>query len=320
MSEYEEWFVKLAEFPELESWVANLRSTAPEWFSAKERGDVQKWEKALELLPPVVETGFKVENGRLKFQSSAEVSQELLMPFHPWRKGPLQIGETFIDTEWRSDWKWERLISQVDLTDKTVLDIGCGNGYYLWRMLEQGAKWALGIDPYIPYVMQFKCMQHFGGATSPAQIFPIGVEHLPRVAPCFDTVFSMGVLYHQKSPLEHLMHGRDLLVKGGELILETIVLPPSFDKVTDCLVPEGRYAKMKNVNFIPSVPMLESWLRKARFREVSVLDLSKTSLEEQRSTDWMTFESLPQFLDEADRDLTTEGYPAPWRVVIKATK
>lgn len=320
MSSYEKWFARLGEIPELSAWVSELRSESASWFSEKDRGDVGKWKDALGELPAVEQGSFTVVNGLLSFPSGHDVSRELLMQFHPWRKGPIQIGQTYIDTEWRSDWKWERLAAQIDLHDKTVLDIGCGNGYYLWRMLEAGARWALGIDPYVPYVMQFECMRHFAGPGVEAEILPLGVEALPRVAPVFDAVFSMGVLYHQKSPLEHLMHCRDLLAKGGELVLETIVLPPEFDQVTDCLVPEGRYAKMKNVNFLPSVSMLESWLRKARFREVQVLDVSKTSLDEQRSTSWMTFESLPEYLDPQDREQTIEGHPAPWRVVIKAQK
>jgi len=317
---YEDWFIRLAEIPELEGWVKQLRLDQGDWFSEKNRGDVWKWKEALKRLPAVSEHGFSVDDGRLCFQSEVPIDQELLMSFHPWRKGPFSIGQTFIDTEWRSDWKWERIAPNLELNGKTVLDIGCGNGYYLWRMLNAGAQWVLGVDPYIPYVMQFECMRHFGGALDRAQILPIGVESLPRVAPCFDVVFSMGVLYHQKSPLEHLVHCRNLIINEGEFILETIVLPESYNKVTDCLVPEGRYAKMKNVNFLPSVPMLVSWLKKVRFKSVEVLDLAQTSLDEQRSSDWMTFESLPDFLDKNDQSLTIEGLPAPWRVVIKATK
>ena len=317
---YDDWFTHLAEIPELSDWVNQLRSAQSSWFSEKERGDVSKWKDALALLPEVAEKGFSVDDGKLLFPCEQSLEHDLLMTFHPWRKGPFSIGDTYINTEWRSDWKWERVAPHLDLSGKTVLDIGCGNGYYLWRMLEAGAKWALGIDPYIPYVMQFECMRHFGGAEDRAQIFPVGVEALPRVAPCFDVVFSMGVLYHQKSPLEHLAHCRNLITKGGEFILETIVLPDSYDKQTDCLVPEGRYAKMKNVNFIPSVKMLEGWLRKVRFNSVEVLDFAKTSLQEQRSTDWMTFESLPDYLNPTNEDSTIEGHPAPWRVVIKAIK
>lgn len=311
-----DWFHKLAAYPHLKEWVDGLREAEAGWFSEEVRADFPKWEQAIADLPPQDETGFSLEGGRLSFPASVTPSTETLMEFHPWRKGPFQIGETFINTEWRSDWKWERVSPHLDLRRKRVLDIGCGNGYYLWRMVEDGAEWALGIDPYLPYVMQFKLMQHYGGHHDRLTALPLGVEDLPRKAPVFDTVFSMGILYHQRSPLEHIIHGRDLLAKGGEFILETIVLPPEFNKVTDCLVPEGRYAKMKNVHFLPSVEMLQSWMRKARFSSVEVLDLSKTTTEEQRSTGWMTFQSLPDYLTE-DETETVEGHPAPWRAVVR---
>ena len=315
---YKEWFSRLEDYPELAEWVQTLRAESLNWFSENDRGDVGKWKEALRSLPANENPLVEVRDARLTFAPDLDVPRETLMQFHPWRKGPFQLGAHFVDTEWRSDWKWERVEKSINLEGKTVLDIGCGNGYYLWRMLECGAKWALGVDPYVPYVMQFQCMQHYAGGRNEVEVFPIGAEHLPRNTKCWDVVFSMGVLYHQKSPLEHLMHCRDLIMKGGEFILETIVLPPEYDKVTDCLVPEGRYAKMKNVNFLPSVAMLESWLRKVRFKKLEVIDHCKTTLEEQRSTDWMTFESLPNFLNLEDRELTVEGYPAPWRVVIKA--
>ncbi len=315
---FEPWFKRLSKFPELVNWVTTLRKEQPSWFTKGSRGDVTKWLNALEALPAVDNPEVSVNDGILCFTPHSQIPRKMLQTFHPWRKGPLSLGQTLITTEWRSDWKWERVSPHLDLSGKQILDIGCGNGYYLWRMLEAGADWALGIDPYIPYVMQFHLMQHFAGQNPQVGILPIGVERLPRCAPCFDTVFSMGVLYHQKSPIEHLIHGRELLKKGGEFILETIVLPPNdSDQTLNCLVPEGRYAKMKNVYFLPSVTMLCSWMRKVRFRNVSVLDLSQTTIDEQRQTEWMTFESLKDFLDPIDQNVTIEGHPAPWRVVIR---
>jgi len=86
----------------------------------------------------------------------------------------------------------------------------------------------------------------------------------------------------------------------------------------EVLMPEGRYAKMGNVWFIPSPATLQLWLRRMGFKEVEVVDVDQTSLEEQRTTEWMNFESLSDFLDPNDQNLTIEGYPAPKRVVIVA--
>ena len=72
--------------------------------------------------------------------------------------------------------------------------------------------------------------------------------------------------------------------------------------------------------FIPSALALKNWLEKCGFVDVRIADVSVTSLEEQRRTDWMITESLEQFLDPADHSKTIEGYPAPMRAVLIATK
>jgi tRNA (mo5U34)-methyltransferase len=49
-----------------------------------------------------------------------------------------------------------------------------------------------------------------------------------------------------------------------------------------------------------------------------MVDISTTSIEEQRSTEWMKFESLKDFLDPEDPSKTVEGHPAPIRAVFVA--
>ena len=46
------------------------------------------------------------------------------------------------------------------------------------------------------------------------------------------------------------------------------------------------------------------------------MDINKTTVEEQRSTDWMTFESLADFLDPNDANKNVEGHPAPLRDIF----
>ena len=146
---------------------------------------------------------------------------------------------------------------------------------------------------------------------------PLALEELPAKLEGFDTVFSMGVLYHRRSPIDHLLDLKDTLLRGGELVLETLVVEGDAQQV---LVPEDRYAMMRNVWFLPSVPALELWLRRAGFVDVRCVDVSTTSVEEQRATDWMRFQSLPDFLDPADHSRTVEGLPAPTRAVLLARK
>ncbi len=237
------------------------------------------------------------------------------MGLHPWRKGPFELFGVHIDTEWRSDWKWERLQDAIaPLEGRKVLDIGCGSGYHCWRMRGAGASLVAGIDPTPLFVLQYFALQRYIQDWHVA-VLPMGVEHLPEQMRAFDTCFSMGILYHRRSPIDHLIALRDCLREGGQLVLETLVVdgPEGYS-----LVPEGRYSKMGNVWFIPSPATLTSWLRKLRFQNVELVDVSTTTTEEQRSTEWMRFHSLEQFLDDKNPQLTTEGYPAPKRAIVLA--
>ena len=133
----------------------------------------------------------------------------------------------------------------------------------------------------------------------------------------FDTVFSMGVLYHRKSPIDHLLQLKSLLCSGGELCLETLVIDGGKG---DVLLPKNRYARMKNVWFIPSAIELSGWLERCGFKNVRVVNSSSTTIKEQRSTEWMPFESLSECLNMEDPGLTVENLPAPKRAIIIAVK
>jgi tRNA (mo5U34)-methyltransferase len=238
-----------------------------------------------------------------------------LHQLHPWRKGPYRLFGIDIDTEWRSDWKWDRVQPHLSpLADRKVLDVGSGNGYHGWRMQGEGAEFVLGIDPTILFVMQYQMIRKYIGQTN-HYVVPAGIEHLPKDLGFFDTVFSMGVLYHRRSPIDHLLELRDCLRPGGELVLETLIIDGDLGQV---LMPESRYAKMRNVWFLPSIDTMLLWLQRSGFHNARCVDVNVTSVEEQRVTEWMSFESLADFLDPEDNSKTIEGYPAPKRAVFIA--
>jgi tRNA (mo5U34)-methyltransferase len=306
------------------AWAEQLPRQFERMLSTTNHGDSLRWRQALKQLPQLQATAVDfraaavtVSGGRLS-QQQQDTLTGLLKEFHPWRKGPFLLHGVTIDAEWRSDLKWRRIAGAVTpLENRTVLDVGCGNGYYGWRMLGEGAKLVVGIDPTRLFLMQFQAIQHFAGCEWPHFMLPMGIEDLPATLLAFDTVFSMGVFYHRRSPIDHLLELKNTLRAGGELVLETLVIKGAVGEV---LLPPGRYAKMRNVWFIPSTDTLAVWLQRAGFENVRVAGISTTTVEEQRSTDWMQFESLHDFLDADDAGSTIEGHPAPVRAVFIATK
>lgn len=285
-------------------------------------GDFPKWLAALSALPALPASACDLVT-QVKVGSAAQLSdeqrvglQQTLMQLHPWRKGPFDLYGLHIDTEWRSDWKWGRLRSHIaPLQGRRVLDVGCGNGYHCWRMAGEGASLVVGIEPMLLYVLQYWALRHFL-PEPPVYVLPATLEQLPEHLPGFDTVFSMGVLYHRRSPFEHLDLLKKKLRKGGELVLETLVIEGGEGET---LVPRDRYCRMNNVWFLPSPPTLAVWLQRAGFRDVRLVDVGPTTVQEQRQTPWMTFESLAHALDPANPACTIEGLPAPRRAIFIAS-
>ena len=304
----------------LEPWLTSIGPDLEAGLSISRYGDLPRWLESLATLPRIEADAVDLDKDTVtvRGQATGEQQQQIeqaLRGLHPWRKGPYQVLDTFIDTEWRSDWKWQRLAPHIaPLAGRTVLDVGCGSGYHCWRMRGAGAELVVGIDPTPLFIVQFQALQHFI-RDQRVGVLPLGIEHLPSGLRAFDTVFSMGILYHRRSPIDHLLQLRDALRPGGELVLETLIIEGG---PNDCLVPEGRYSRMGNVWFLPSTELLELWLRKTGFRNVRTVEVTHTSTDEQRRTDWMQFHSLAQFLDPDTPELTIEGYPAPTRAVVLA--
>lgn len=308
----------------LEPWLSLGERT---WFDSRNNGDYAKWRRALDSMPNLepssIDLSEAVRIGTSQDCSDASQAQlrDALQVLIPWRKGPFSLFGIEIDTEWRSDWKWERLCAQISsLRDRTILDVGCGNGYHCFRMAGEGARLAIGIDAQLAYSMQFQAIKRYI-PDAPVFVLPNTFENalamLADKPEAFDTVFSMGVLYHRRSPIDHLMQLQDCLRPGGELVLETLIVDGDQGY---SLTPEDRYSRMPNVWFIPSCDTTVRWLERCGFVDCRIIDVSVTSIDEQRSTDWMRFQSLKDSLDPVDKTLTVEGLPAPKRAVFVATK
>lgn len=283
----------------------------------KKHGDSPRWEQALLDLPEFENLAVDLNSGVIIKGDTHEVAlHDALKRLMPWRKGPFQFSESFVDTEWRSDFKWDRVSQHLDLTHKNILDVGCGNGYYGYRMLGKGAKSVIGVDPNWLFLYQYLSVRKYL-PTAPIWQLPMTLEEMPQELECFDMTFSMGVFYHRRSPIDHLYQLKGTLRPGGELVLETLVIEGDKNTV---LMPDDRYAQMRNVWYLPSVAALKLWLERVGLIDVRCVDLSKTTIDEQRTTEWMNYLSLPDFLDPDDDSKTVEGHPAPMRAVMLARK
>ncbi|OPX56205.1 tRNA (mo5U34)-methyltransferase [Oceanospirillum multiglobuliferum] len=333
MLNYAPLYQKFAE-EGLTRWLALVPEQLDAGLDVKRYADLAGWQRVLEKFPTVeqlAEQGYQINIALDQSAVSIETTpalpdseqakyRNLFKKLMPWRKGPFQLHGTYINTEWRSDWKWDRLCEFIaPLHNRRILDVGCGSGYHCWRMAGAGARMVVGIDPSPRFHMQFQLLRRLMGLADGNKVFhlPVGIEDVPANLDYFDTVFSMGVLYHRPSPMDHLYQLKAALRPGGELVLETLVIDGDENQV---LVPADRYAMMNNVWFLPSPDALVLWLKKCGFVNVRVVDISTTTLDEQRSTEWMTFHSLVDFLDPKDQSKTVEGYPAPKRAVVLAER
>ena len=293
-------------------------------------GDFPDWIDAINGLPEISPSAVNLDADTILIGAATDcrASQRETMRRHlrrllPWRKGPFNLFGLEIDAEWRSDMKWRRLQARIaPLSGRTVLDVGCGNGYYGWRMLGAGARRVVGIDPTLRYVMQQRAVAKYL-PDAPFDILPFTLETLAAggavsVLPAggFDTVFSMGVIYHRRDPEKHIRDLLKFLRPGGELALESLVID---GKYGDLLQPGDRYARMRNIRAIPSIATLKNWLSAAGLTSIEVADISVTTPAEQRVTEWTFEQSLSDFLDPQNPRLTVEGYPAPKRAIMICT-
>lgn len=308
----------------LDKWYDALNAVIKEKraFLEHAKGNFLRFKTVLESIPDFTPrkkdlNGRYVAVGGRTDLEAGEIAllEERLAQLCPWRKGPFRLFGIDIDAEWQSWMKWDRLAGHISpLTHRRILDIGSSNGYYMFRMAAQDPLMVLGVEPQSAFYFQYLTVQKFLKQEN-VYCLPIPHSRLPKMDRYFDTVFCMGVLYHRKSPVEMLKEICDSMKPGGELVLENLVIDA---KDNMCLFPRNRYAKMRNVFFIPDLLAMESWLRRAGFEHIRCVDVTRTSFDEQRKTKWIHTETLADFLDPENRDLTIEGYPAPVRAIFIA--
>ena len=280
-------------------------------------GDLSAWLTAIDVIPKKAaqEISFGsviTANGDLAKNESSILANSIKV-LRPWRKGPFHLFDQFINSEWQSDHKWDRIKPALDLTGQRVLDVGSGNGYYGWRMLSAGAKLIHGLDPNLLFCCQHALTSFYLDKKREYKntVIPLRFEDFKTNNP-YDTAFSMGVLYHRRDYFRHLLQLFDVIRPGGTLVLESLI--------AGNLTPTDRYARMRNVWFVPSEKRLYEDLIHAGFENPRCINVSLTRVTEQRTTFDMPNESLVDGLDQHNPLNTIEGYPSPTRAVFIATR
>lgn len=283
-------------------------------------GSFSEWARIISEIPKPEGTTIDLDRWAPRVTAPGDFSRlpALLQQLGPWKKGPFDIFGATIDAEWRSDAKWDRLMGFVEsVQDETILDVGSGNGYFLLRAAGAGARFVLGLEPSVLFTAQYlaleRCFDCDRVALLPATSREFEKARAPGEWRFFDTVLSMGVLYHRRSPLDHLSELRGFARRGGRVIVETIV---DEGPKGHALVPEGRFAGMKNVWFLPSIPTLVGWMKRLQMVDIRASEPVRTTSNEQRATSWSTDVSLARFLDPNDPEMTIEGHPAPQRAFV----
>lgn len=315
--EYNEFYASLEHFEEIKK-IKNERS---KWL---ERKSSERFKIPYNILKKYNSVKNDFSNDKIIIGDSNQLSKSqqievynALKMFMPWRKGPFNVFGIDIDAEWQSNRKWNRVLPYLpDLKNKVIADIGCNNGYYMFKMADYNPEFVLGFDPTVHYYYTFNSLNSMAGCKN-MHFELLGVEHLNLFPDTFDVIFLMGILYHHPSPIELLKKVLSSLKNDGTLILETQGIP-GVEPVA--LFPEKRYAKVPGTYFVPTISCLENFVKRSGFKEIETFDFHEMSVIEQRKTEWMDFQSYENFLDENDSSKTVEGYPAPIRIYLKATK
>ena len=305
---------------ERETILAIRRERQTQLFSAKHKPYYQAVQAVIDCQTRHFDfSGSAVKIGQIDELSPEQQGQfhQTLKAFYPWKKGPFELFGTFVDAEWRSDWKWGRILPHIQsLAGRKVADIGCHNGYFMLRMAHQKPACVVGFEPYAKHFWNFQLFQNLVRQEM-LHFELLGVEHVNLYPDFFDTIFCLGILYHHTDPVGLLRKLHKSLKKNGEIIIDCQGIPGDLPVA---LTPQKRYARARGIWFLPTQSALENWITRAGFTDVNCFFAEPLSTEEQRRTSWADIDSLSEFLDPENPSLTAEGYPAPWRYYVIARK
>ena len=286
-------------------------------------GNLEKWFNIINELPEISTNTIEFSKNHIVIgkeseinSSQKEILEENLLKLNPWRKGPFKLFGLEIDSEWRSDKKWERIKNFLpNKKGLRICDLGCSNGYYAYKLMNLEPDLIVGLDKTPLFIMQFFATKYYAKKLQELIILPCMAEEFTQEKIDFDLLLSMGILYHAKDPEIHIETLNKLLKSKGFLILETII---SLSKENIKINKDQTYAGMKNIGTIFTKDNLIKLINLYGFKNVEFVDQSYTDSSEQRATKWMPGKSIKDFL--LPNGNTIEGYPPVCRAIFIAQK
>ena len=117
------------------------------------------------------------------------------------------------DSDYFSEYKIVELLKfeEADMTIN-ILDFGCGGGSFL-DAVKGVSEHTVAVEPFKGYHSSLLQREH--------EVFSSSEEALNKYRKKIDIIVSFGVIEHVKDPNQFLQEAYELLVEGGELILET---------------------------------------------------------------------------------------------------
>ena len=249
-----------------------------------------------------------------KFQE--ELIEKVIESLMPWRKGPYNILGNFIDSEWNSSLKWKRIKPYLSsIKNQNICDLGCNNGYFMFKMLKENPNLILGLDPTIRYYLQFIFLSK--NLDYKNLFFELmGFKELHFFKGIFDLVLCLGILYHHQDPIYILKEIHQSLKKNGKVIIDCQGIKGEKDIA---LFPKRTYAAKKGFWFLPTLNCLKNWIKRSGFQDYEVIFCEKLDWnKEQRKSQHSPFNSLKEGL--LNEEATIEGYSVPVRFYLIAYK
>lgn len=172
--------------------------------------------------------------------------------------GVMTAPTHFLDDNPRQKWKRFAHAVPLDLTGKSVLDVGCNAGFYSLEMKRRGARRVVAIDRSDFYLEQARFASRVTGVD--IEIRKLDVYAVGELGATFDVVLFMGVLDHLRHPLLALDLLREHVV-GETLVFQSV---QSDHRASD--VPQMHFVEHRAANtWVPNRSCVEAMLRSAGF-------------------------------------------------------